>query len=224
MTILQRPCFGSSWACAPYSVFASSLIVDKQWLLFTRIFTSHRSHKKVCYYEDVWTDIDYIQFCPTSSLCLGSMAVCQFVDLFFTSSWEMTGQLTACSFHWSGNHAHWTIKIQLARCPVLKILVTVPTYRKSNLCEIYRANFSFHQSMPSAGIMVEPVFNAFATTAFFEFVLFAVFELRMILNIWRARRSQDMDMTVQRRELMALYIRFYLGLLISIILSYKLQR
>ncbi len=40
----------------------------------------------------------------------------------------------------------------------------------------------------NAGIMVEPLFNAFATAAFFEFVIFAIFEMRWLLIAWRARR------------------------------------
>ena len=39
-----------------------------------------------------------------------------------------------------------------------------------------------------AGIVIEPLFNAFATAAFFEFVIFAIFEMRYLLSIWRARR------------------------------------
>ena len=35
---------------------------------------------------------------------------------------------------------------------------------------------------------MEPLFNAFATAAFFEFVIFAIFEMRYLLSIWRARR------------------------------------
>jgi len=41
----------------------------------------------------------------------------------------------------------------------------------------------------NAGIMVEPLFNAFATAAFFEFVIFAIFEMRWLLIAWRARRG-----------------------------------
>lgn len=41
--------------------------------------------------------------------------------------------------------------------------------------------------------MVEPLFNAFATAAFFEFVTFAIFEMRYLLSIWRARRGAALD-------------------------------
>ena len=36
---------------------------------------------------------------------------------------------------------------------------------------------------------MEPLFNAFATAAFFEFVTFAIFEMRWLLLAWRARRG-----------------------------------
>lgn len=41
----------------------------------------------------------------------------------------------------------------------------------------------------ATGIMVEPLFNAFATASFFEFVIFAIFEMRWLLMAWRARRG-----------------------------------
>lgn len=41
--------------------------------------------------------------------------------------------------------------------------------------------------------MVEPLFNAFATAAFFEFVIFAILEMRLLLSIWRARRPGALD-------------------------------
>ncbi len=45
----------------------------------------------------------------------------------------------------------------------------------------------------AAGIMVEPLFNNFATVAFFEFIVFAIFEMRFLLTVWRARRSNNAD-------------------------------
>jgi len=53
----------------------------------------------------------------------------------------------------------------------------------SDLCVAARA----------AGIMVEPLFNNFATVAFFEFIVFAIFEMRFLLTVWRARRSNNAD-------------------------------
>lgn len=76
----------------------------------------------------------------------------------------------------------------------------------------------------STGIMVEPLFNAFATAAFFEFVIFAIFEMRYLLAIWRARRTASLDPWVVQRELSVLYARFYGALLGGLFLMYQLQR
>ena len=42
--------------------------------------------------------------------------------------------------------------------------------------------------------MIEPLFNNFATVAFFEFIVFAIFEMRFLLTVWRARRSNTADL------------------------------
>ena len=76
----------------------------------------------------------------------------------------------------------------------------------------------------SAGFVVEPLFNAFATAAFFEFVNFAIFEMQYLLSIWRARRGPALDTWHTQRELAVLYIRFYGALLGSIFITYQSQR
>ena len=72
--------------------------------------------------------------------------------------------------------------------------------------------------------MVDPLFNAFATAAFFEFVIFAIFEMRYLLVIWRARRGSNVEPWVQQRELSLLYGRFYAILLTGIFMMYNFQR
>lgn len=72
--------------------------------------------------------------------------------------------------------------------------------------------------------MVDPLFNAFATAAFFEFVIFAIFEMRYLLMIWRARRASTVEPWVQQRELSLLYGRFYGFLLGGIFIMYNLNR
>lgn len=72
--------------------------------------------------------------------------------------------------------------------------------------------------------MVDPLFNSFATAAFLEFVIFAIFETRYMLMIWRVRRSNNIDPWAQQRELSILYARFYSALLTGIFISYQLQR
>eukprot|EP00475_Leptophrys_vorax_P007491 TRINITY_DN14740_c0_g1_i2.p1 TRINITY_DN14740_c0_g1~~TRINITY_DN14740_c0_g1_i2.p1 ORF type:complete len:539 (+),score=14.62 TRINITY_DN14740_c0_g1_i2:89-1618(+) len=77
----------------------------------------------------------------------------------------------------------------------------------------------------TAGIVVgaESLFNAFATAAFFKFVIFSIFEMRYLLAIWKARRpaqsGESWDM--MRRELSILYSRFYGFLLGGILLIYR---
>lgn len=38
------------------------------------------------------------------------------------------------------------------------------------------------------GIALQTLFNAFATAAFFKFIIFSIFEMRYMLMIWKARR------------------------------------
>ncbi|CAL5406563.1 unnamed protein product [Camellia sinensis] len=63
----------------------------------------------------------------------------------------------------------------------------------------------------TAGILVESLFNAFATAAFFKFVVFSIFEMRYLLAIWKASRPMNNGegWEAMRRELSVLYSRFY---------------
>ncbi|CAN1844491.1 Transmembrane E3 ubiquitin-protein ligase FLY1 [Linum perenne] len=75
----------------------------------------------------------------------------------------------------------------------------------------------------TAGILVESLFNAFATAAFFKFVVFSIFEMRYLLAIWKASRpaSSGDGWEAMRRELSVLYSRFYGILLGGILLMYE---
>ncbi|KAK7290885.1 hypothetical protein RIF29_05647 [Crotalaria pallida] len=75
----------------------------------------------------------------------------------------------------------------------------------------------------TAGILVESLFNAFATAAFFKFVVFSLFEMRYLLAIWKANRplSNGEGWETMRRELSVLYSRFYGILLGGILLMYE---
>ncbi|KAJ9562917.1 hypothetical protein OSB04_008077 [Centaurea solstitialis] len=68
----------------------------------------------------------------------------------------------------------------------------------------------------TAGILVESLFNAFATAAFFKFVVFSIFEMRYLLAIWKASRPMNNGegWEAMRRELSVLYSRFY-GILLG---------
>lgn len=67
------------------------------------------------------------------------------------------------------------------------------------------------------------MFNAFAVAAFFEFVVFAIFEMRYLLLVWRARRANALDPWAAQRELSVLYARFYGVLLAGVFLGYQLH-
>ena len=56
----------------------------------------------------------------------------------------------------------------------------------------------------------ESLFNAFATAAFFKFVVFSIFEMRYLLAIWKASRPMNNGegWEAMRRELSVLYSRF----------------
>ncbi|KAJ8764826.1 hypothetical protein K2173_010291 [Erythroxylum novogranatense] len=78
----------------------------------------------------------------------------------------------------------------------------------------------------TAGILVESLFNAFATAAFFKFVVFSIFEMRFLLAIWKASRPMNNSegWETMRRELSVLYSRFYGILLGGILLMYELHK
>jgi len=62
-----------------------------------------------------------------------------------------------------------------------------------------------------AGILIESMFSAFVTAAFFQFVTFLVFEMRYLMVILKARRPQAFaeGWIALRREFSLFYLRFY---------------
>ncbi|KAA8526358.1 hypothetical protein F0562_008439 [Nyssa sinensis] len=78
----------------------------------------------------------------------------------------------------------------------------------------------------TAGILVESLFNAFATAAFFKFVVFSIFEMRYLLAIWKASRPMNNGegWEAMRRELSVLYSRFYGILLGGILVMYEFHK
>jgi hypothetical protein len=75
----------------------------------------------------------------------------------------------------------------------------------------------------TGGIVLQPLFTAFATVAFFKLVIFSIFEMRYLLLIWKARRPQGFNLgwNAVRRELTILYSRFYCTLLVGIMIAYN---
>ncbi|CAA0808652.1 RING/U-box superfamily protein [Striga hermonthica] len=77
----------------------------------------------------------------------------------------------------------------------------------------------------TAGSLVDSLFNAFASATFFKFVVFSIYEMHLLLAIWKANRppnEENWDTT--RRELSALYSRFYAILLGGIIIMYEFHK
>lgn len=73
----------------------------------------------------------------------------------------------------------------------------------------------------TAGIIVETLFHSFSTAAFFQFTLFSVFEMRVLLQIWKSRRpNSEQNWLEIRRDLSALYSRFYGGFLLGFVIMY----
>ncbi|RVW46846.1 Transmembrane E3 ubiquitin-protein ligase 1 [Vitis vinifera] len=72
-------------------------------------------------------------------------------------------------------------------------------------------------------LFAESLFNAFATAAFFKFVVFSIFEMRYLLAIWKASRPMNNGegWETMRRELSVLYSRFYGILLGGILVMYE---
>lgn len=72
------------------------------------------------------------------------------------------------------------------------------------------------------GVLVDSMFNAFATAAFAKLMLFSVLEMRLLLTIWKARRAQAFSESAaaMRRELGILYARFYCALILGLFLLY----
>jgi len=75
------------------------------------------------------------------------------------------------------------------------------------------------------GILATPIFNSLATAAFLKFVLFAIFEMRYLLVIWKARHAQSFagDFREAQREIGVLYTRFYMFQLAGILIFYRLN-
>lgn len=76
----------------------------------------------------------------------------------------------------------------------------------------------------TTGIIVDPLFTAFAAAAFLEFMLFGIFEMRWLLIAWRAQQGSLLDAWQSHRQLSILYIRFYLLLLGAILMSWHLAQ
>ncbi len=74
------------------------------------------------------------------------------------------------------------------------------------------------------GISVAGAFNAFAISACLKFILFSLFELRYLVEVFKAARpssASDNAWSETRRELQFIYTRFYATMLIGFIVVYQ---
>ncbi|KAG2501783.1 hypothetical protein HYH03_000283 [Edaphochlamys debaryana] len=79
----------------------------------------------------------------------------------------------------------------------------------------------------TGALVVDALFGAFASIAFLQFILFAVFEMRQTLLVWRAQRTSgtggnDGFWSI-RRDMSAVYTRFYSALLFGLLLLFQFQ-
>lgn len=78
------------------------------------------------------------------------------------------------------------------------------------ICCIMKPIIYWSQYHSALHLFTESLFNAFATAAFFKFVVFSIFEMRYLLAIWKANRplNSGEGWESMRRELSVLYSRF----------------
>ena len=105
-------------------------------------------------------------------------------------------------------------QVQCSVAPVGRISPSyfshAPTDHGHSLCSasFWKLEVPSSSSLNHAG--AESLFNAFATAAFFKFVIFSIFEMRYLLAIWKARRPAQAaeSWDLMRRDLSILYSRF----------------
>jgi len=74
------------------------------------------------------------------------------------------------------------------------------------------------------GMVQETIFPAFACVAFLQFVLFSMFEMRLLLHVWKMRNASNLSSWMDlRRELSSLYAKFYAGAFGGALLLYALK-
>lgn len=91
----------------------------------------------------------------------------------------------------------------------------------------YQAVLDSYQTLLhlTAGVVADPVFHVFAATAFVQFSLFSVFEMRLMLQIWKSRRPNGEQNWLEiRRDLSNLYSRFYGGFILGFLFMYQAQK
>ena len=70
----------------------------------------------------------------------------------------------------------------------------------------------------------DAIFQSFSLVAFLKLVVFSIFELRIVLMIWKARRPAIFNdgFVMMRRELGKIYSRFYCSVIMGVALVYHM--
>ena len=73
-------------------------------------------------------------------------------------------------------------------------------------------------------IASDSIFQSFSLLAFLKLVVFSIFELRLLLMVWKARRPTAFNegFIVMRRELGKIYSRFYCSLILFVAFVYHM--
>ena len=58
----------------------------------------------------------------------------------------------------------------------------------------------------SSGVVMEPIYNAFAVASFLQFVSFSIFHMKYVLSIWKSTRKDAGEEL--RKALGRFYIKF----------------
>eukprot|EP01125_Pyxidicula_operculata_P013452 TRINITY_DN4466_c0_g1_i1.p1 TRINITY_DN4466_c0_g1~~TRINITY_DN4466_c0_g1_i1.p1 ORF type:complete len:467 (-),score=57.26 TRINITY_DN4466_c0_g1_i1:31-1431(-) len=119
-------------------------------------------------------------------------------------------------------------------CAVIQIYFTIKQIEMSNtptsLYKISIYSVGMHAIFDSymclahitAGINSDKLNNAFFMVAFLEFVLFSIFELRFLLNVWQSSNPNMFrdGWMVAQQQITSLYLKFYVALISGFTILY----
>jgi len=77
----------------------------------------------------------------------------------------------------------------------------------------------------TAGLYIDDLFNSFIMVSFVQFMVFSMFDLRLVLLVWRARRPLDFSSGWERMRstLTKIYSGFYGGIFLSLVFLYYIR-
>jgi len=77
----------------------------------------------------------------------------------------------------------------------------------------------------TAGLYIDDLFNSFIMVSFVQFMIFSMFDLRLVLLVWRARRPLDFSSGWERMRstLTKIYTGFYGGIILILLFLYSVR-